>query len=99
MYCLIKRTFILVISTNSDNSLAHICILVDANFIEALSKDWLVVVDVADENPHIGCVCKNDRMADDSPTQHTNTNTFTLTVGCAYSPSICLLIQQFIVIV
>lgn len=58
--CLIKHTFILVISTNSDNSKSHICILIDSDFIQPLSKDWFVVIDVADENPHIRCVCKND---------------------------------------
>lgn len=56
------HTFIFVISTDGDNSQADICVLVNADFIETLSKDGFVIVHVADENPHICCVCKkNDK--------------------------------------
>lgn len=60
-----SSTFILVIGANGDNSQAHICILVHADFIQPLSEDRLVVVDVADENPHIRCVCRNDSVGRD----------------------------------
>lgn len=60
-----EPTFIFIISTDSDNSKPHICILVNADLIQSLSEDWLVVVDVADENPHICCVCRNDRIEKD----------------------------------
>lgn len=61
-----RHTFIFVISTDGDNSQAHICILIDADFIEPLSKDRFVVVDVADENAHVRRVCKNERTRKDS---------------------------------
>lgn len=63
--CYMKRTFILICGANGDNSQAHICILINPDFIQSLSEDRFVVVDVADENPHVCCVCRNDRTAQD----------------------------------
>lgn len=54
--CFINHTFILVISTDSDNSQANVCILIYSDLIESLSKDGFVVIYITDENPHICCI-------------------------------------------
>lgn len=46
-------TFIFIVSANGKDGGAHICVLVHVDFIHCLRKHWLVIIHVADENPHI----------------------------------------------
>lgn len=92
-------TFILIGGADGDDRQADVCVLVHAHFVQPLSEDRLVVVDVADENPHVRRVCGRSRnVARLNGAPHTPASARDSSSALdACSPSIRLLILQFIV--
>lgn len=91
-------TFIFIGGADGDDSQADVCVLIHAHFVQPLSKDGLVVVDVADENPHVRRVCGRSRNgAGLNCAPHTLARGIRQARWMCVLSSIRLLILQFIV--